>query len=122
MSISTLYLITRLDNLIYFCVAGLAFSGFGFVISMIVVGCTEGVNYHTEIFIKAIKYAKIFLVSALIYLMGLIFIPSTKEIAFIYLVNKATTGEIGAEVEKFGLNSIKTLNVLAEEYIKNKTK
>lgn len=113
MSHQLIYWITRLDSIRALSKAFLVISLFAFLVCVIIYFATLGDKKPFPIQ-YAMKIASIFLlISALM----LVFVPSSKEAAAIYLLPKVVNNE---EVQKIPNNAVKLLNAKMEEWMDDK--
>jgi hypothetical protein len=117
MSMMTLYWITRLDGLKGVIVVTLIIS-FVAIIIFLTMKCAETFDDCDFNGFKSLKYLVISTLIFFVSILALVFTPSTKEIAFIYLTSKVTTwsGE-SEELQKLPNNVLKLLNTKMEQYI-----
>lgn len=128
MEISTLYWITRLESMKELC-GVLMFIG---IILSVVVGFIALFCYfdhasfgkEEDNFFKKLKRAFISLIIvSTLFGVAYIFIPTTKEVAFIYLTSKTTKwAENNEQVQKLPDNVLKMLNTKMEQYIEETLK
>lgn len=111
---STLYWITRLDTLCIFF--GISFAVLLVSTLIYIIVKLDDFDPEYEADRNNIKCRNKLIILTLICLVPVIFIPSTKEIAFIYFAPKVINNE---EAQKIPENIIKFLNVKMNEYIKS---
>lgn len=117
MSMMTLYLITRLDGLKWLFAAIIVISICATIL-FTAMKCTEVFDGHNFGKFNPSKWLNISIFSIFISIISLVFIPSTKEIAFIYLTSKASTYVMNnEELQKIPDNAFKLLNTKMEQYI-----
>lgn len=122
-----LYLFTRLDNIIVFCVTLVSISS----ISMLVLGIAY-VMIRTSSFMdkddeNILASLKKWIIRLIVFTMFfsvlIIFIPSSKEVAFIYLGGKlADYGSNNEDLKQIPANAIKMLNNKMEQYLEEQKK
>lgn len=128
MEISTLYWITRLESMKDLCVGIMTI---GMIIS-IVVGFIM-LFYYSEIksgegeeittFNKLKRAIISLIILSILFGVAHTFIPTTKEVAFIYLTSKTTKwAENNEQVQKLPDNVLKMLNTKMEQYIEETLK
>lgn len=101
-----IYWITRLDAIQILFIVATMLCGMGVLVSM--------AFYDLEEWKPGKVWARRFLLIAIIPALGLVFVPSTKEAAAIYLIPKIANNE---QVQKVPEQALRLLNAKLEEWI-----
>jgi hypothetical protein len=127
MSMFLLYLFTMLDSIGWFFVVLSIVGWIAFAIITITLGCACGENdFDTkENDVDWVKYFKkcftIFLPSVLCLNLITVLVPSTKQMAFIYIVGKMSqkkvVQDIGDKALQIPDKALEVLNIKMEEYL-----
>jgi amino acid transporter len=115
MSTTSLYFLTMLDNINdLFLITTIIFSiGLFFTILFFIVAISDKEEENANL---CKKLFKIFTPIAFISLLFLTFIPTTKQVVFIYMAEKISNNEDAKQIPQ---NTIKFLNLKLQEYIKD---
>lgn len=106
-----IYWVTRLDAVCGFIEVVLILVGILFLVSPLIFMAFDDGSLDIKYFWRGLK---ICVVTVLFFLFAGIFIPSTKEVAAIYLIPKIANNE---QVQKIPDNAAKLLNAKLEEWI-----
>lgn len=122
-----LYLFTRLDNIIVFCVTLVSISSIAILVLGIAYALIRTSSFMDKDDEKQLSQFKKWIIRLIVFTMFfsvlIIFIPSTKEVAFIYLGGKlADYGSNNEDLKQIPDNAIKMLNNKMEQYLEEQKK
>ena len=117
-----LYLFTRLDNIIVFCVILVSISSIAILVLGMAYGTIRTSSFMDKDDEKQLSQFKKWIIRLIVFTMFfsvlIISIPSTKEVAFIYLGGKlADYGSNNEDLKQIQDNAIKMLNNKMEQYL-----
>lgn len=122
-----LYLFTRLDNIIVFCVTLVSISSIAILVLGIAYALIRTSSFMNKDDEKQLSQFKKWIIRLIVFTMFfsvlIIFIPSTKEVAFIYLGGKlADYGSNSEDLKQIPDKAIKMLNNKMEQYLEEQKK
>ncbi len=122
-----LYLFTRLDNIIVFCVTLVSISSIAILVLGMAYGAVRTSSFMDKDDEKQLSQFKKWIIRLIVFTMFfsvlIISIPSTKEVAFIYLGGKlADYGSNSEDLKQIPDNAIKMLNNKMEQYLEEQKK